>query len=73
MKRKIIDKQTAEHYLWGDHCDSWILTDTDRLSIKQESMPGGTKENLHFHIHAQQFFLYSKVLQLFTWIIKKKL
>ena|GEM_PF-6519227 len=28
MTVKIIDKQTAEHYLWGDNCDSWVLTDT---------------------------------------------
>lgn len=56
MKEKIIDKQNAEHYLWGDHCDSWILADTAGLSVKQESMPAWTREKLHFHAKAQQFF-----------------
>ncbi|HEY9342737.1 MAG TPA: cupin domain-containing protein [Hanamia sp.] len=56
----IIDKQTAGHYLWGDHCDSWVLADTDGLSVKQESMPCGTREKLHFHTHAQQFFFILK-------------
>lgn len=52
----IIDKQTAAHSLRGDHCDNWILADTDGLSVKQESMPAGAIEELHFHNHAQQFF-----------------
>jgi mannose-6-phosphate isomerase-like protein (cupin superfamily) len=56
----VVDKQTAGHYLWGDHCDSWVLADTDGLSVKQESMPGGTREKLHFHTHAQQFFFILK-------------
>jgi mannose-6-phosphate isomerase-like protein (cupin superfamily) len=56
MTEKIIDKQTAEHYLWGDNCDSWVLADTPGLSVKQESMPGLTRERLHFHTNAQQFF-----------------
>ncbi len=60
MTEKIIDKQTAEHYLWGDNCDSLVLADTVGLSVKQESMPGGTKEKLHFHTNAQQFFYILK-------------
>jgi len=56
MTEKIIDKETAEHYLWGDNCDSWVLADTVGLSVKQESMPSLTKEKLHFHTNAQQFF-----------------
>lgn len=56
----VIDTQTAGHYLWGDHCDSWVLADTDGLSVKQESMPAGTREKLHFHTHAQQFFFILK-------------
>ncbi|MEO7522442.1 MAG: cupin domain-containing protein [Ferruginibacter sp.] len=56
MPDKIIDKQSAEHYLWGNNCDSWILADTVGLSVKQESMPKGTREKLHFHTKAQQFF-----------------
>lgn len=60
MTQKIIDTQTAKHYLWGDNCDSWVLVDTPGLSVKQESMPASTKEKLHFHTHAQQFFYVLK-------------
>jgi mannose-6-phosphate isomerase-like protein (cupin superfamily) len=60
MIHKIIDKAQAAHYLWGNNCDSWILVNTDELSIKQESMPSGAKEKLHFHKHAQQFFFVLK-------------
>jgi len=60
MTEKIIDKQTAEHYLWGSNCDSWVLTDTIGLSVKQESMPSSTREKLHFHTNAQQFFYILK-------------
>jgi mannose-6-phosphate isomerase-like protein (cupin superfamily) len=56
MTEKIISKETAEHYLWGQDCDSWILADTVGLSVKQECMPPGTREKLHFHRKAQQFF-----------------
>ena len=56
MTQRTIDKQTAPHYTWGGHCDSWVLADTDGLSVKQESMPPATREKLHFHTHAQQFF-----------------
>lgn len=49
----IIDKQKAGHYQWGYNCESWVLGDTDGLSVKQENMPGGAKENLHFHKNAQ--------------------
>ncbi|WP_343584663.1 cupin domain-containing protein [Flavobacterium sp.] len=56
----IVDKQNASYYLWGDNCDSWVLADTEGLSVKQESMPSGTKEKLHFHNHAQQFFFILK-------------
>lgn len=53
-------KKTAAHYLWGNSCDSWVLAETDLLSIKQENMPPGTKEILHFHKKAQQFFFVLK-------------
>lgn len=60
MTGKILDKQTAEHYLWGNNCSSWILADTLGLSVKQESMPGLSREKLHFHTNAQQFFYILK-------------
>lgn len=56
----IIDKQTAEHYTWGNNCDSWVLANTEGLSVKQEKMPSGTKEQLHFHSQAQQLFYILK-------------
>jgi len=56
MTNMVTDKKTAEHYLWGNNCDSWILADTAGLSVKQESMPSATREKLHFHTNAQQFF-----------------
>ena len=57
---KIIEIETAEHYLWGEKCDSWILLNTEGLSIKQESMPIGTSEKMHFHNNSQQFFYILK-------------
>jgi mannose-6-phosphate isomerase-like protein (cupin superfamily) len=53
---KVIDKKTSAHYVWGNNCDSWVLAKTNMLSVKQENMPAGTKEKLHFHKNAQQFF-----------------
>jgi hypothetical protein len=53
---KIIDKQSANYYQWGNNCDSWILANTPALSVKLEKMPAATKEKLHFHSKAQQFF-----------------
>lgn len=52
----IIDKHNAEYYTWGNNCDSWILANTEGLSVKQEKMPSGAKEQLHFHKQAQQLF-----------------
>ncbi len=57
---KVIDIKTAVHYLWGSNYDSWVLADTEGLSVKQERMPGGTKEKLHFHTKAKQFFFVLK-------------
>lgn len=56
----IIDKKTSRHYLWGDQCDAWVLMENHTLSVKLESMPKGTKEKLHFHQKAQQFFYILK-------------
>jgi mannose-6-phosphate isomerase-like protein (cupin superfamily) len=56
----VVDRQTVSHYLWGDNCDSWILADSVGLSVKLESMPAGTREKLHFHTYAQQFFYILK-------------
>lgn len=60
--QKIIEIETSKHYVWGDNCDSWVLMDSQELSIKQESMPIGTKEKLHFHTNSKQFFYILKGL-----------
>lgn len=49
-------KNNSEHYNWGNGCDSWILKDSPNLSVKQERMPAGTTEKLHFHEAAEQVF-----------------
>jgi mannose-6-phosphate isomerase-like protein (cupin superfamily) len=44
------------HYNWGQNCDGWGLVNEQNLSVKQERMPAGTAEQLHFHQTANQFF-----------------
>jgi mannose-6-phosphate isomerase-like protein (cupin superfamily) len=53
---KVVDTANAEHYEWGDKCDGWHFVKTDSLSIIKETMPSMTKEKLHYHERAQQFF-----------------
>jgi len=53
---QMIDKNTTEHYTWGQHCDGWHLIKSDTLSVIQESMPPHTSEIRHLHKHALQFF-----------------
>ena len=48
--------QSLKHYQWGSDCDGWNLVDEDSLSVKQELMPAGAKEEKHYHQAAQQFF-----------------
>jgi len=52
----MINKENSKSYKWGDNCDSWIFVDEENLSVKLESMPSRTREKLHFHSKAQQFF-----------------
>ena len=56
----IKNKENTEHYFWGNNCESWILTDSENLSIKSEKMPANTCEKMHFHKNAQQFFYVLK-------------
>ena len=56
----IQSKNNSEYYIWGNGCDSWILKDSQKLSVKQEIMPSGTSEKLHFHEFAEQFFYILK-------------
>ena len=58
---KTVNKNTPlNEYKWGDICDSWVLLETDGLSIKQERMPSGSFEQLHYHERSQQFFFILK-------------
>lgn len=50
------DKTNTASYTWGNHCTSHVIADTAGLSVKQELMPPGTKECLHFHEKAIQVF-----------------
>lgn len=51
-----ISKGTAEHYIWGEHCDGWHLVKNNNLSIIHERMPPHTNEVRHYHKHSRQFF-----------------
>lgn len=54
---KIVSKyQPLEHYKWGNVCDSWHLLDNVGLSVKQEMIPPGALEQLHYHEKSEQFF-----------------
>ena len=44
------------HYKWGEDCDGWNLVDEETISVKQEKMPPGSSEKIHYHNKAQQFF-----------------
>lgn len=53
---KILSRQNAEHYTWGQDCDGWHLLKSDSLSVIKERMPPGTYENRHYHDRSQQVF-----------------
>ncbi len=57
---QVINKKNVPYYIWGKNCSSWVLNDDTQISIKQELMPAGTKEQLHFHQKANQFFYILK-------------
>ncbi|KFF22752.1 cupin domain-containing protein [Chryseobacterium sp. JM1] len=56
----IQSKENSTHYTWGNGCDSWVLNDSRNFSVKQEKMPTGTAEQLHFHEMAEQVFYILK-------------
>ena len=62
---RAVDKNSAPHYFWGDKCSSWILMNRDSLSVKIETMPAGTRETLHYHSFARQFFFVLKGTAIF--------
>ena len=52
----ISSKQTAEHYTWGENCESWVLIKREGITVKHERIPSGAREQLQFQNAAQQFF-----------------
>jgi len=64
------------HYSWGEACESFILLAAPALSIKQEKMPPGSSEKLHYHEKAQQFFYILEGTATFyiegEWIIAER-
>ncbi len=57
--------QPLQHTRWGMNCDAWMLLEEASLGIKQELMPPGSAEQLHYHKMAQQFFFILKGQALF--------
>lgn len=55
-----VSVETAEHYVWGEQqgpaCDGWHLVRSDALSVIEERMPAGGREQRHAHTRARQFF-----------------
>jgi mannose-6-phosphate isomerase-like protein (cupin superfamily) len=51
-----ISTANAEHYMWGEVCDGWHLVRAAGLSVIEERMPSGSKEQRHWHQRARQFF-----------------
>ena len=51
-----IDRERAEHYVWGGSCDGWHLVRDAQLSVIEERMPPATREERHRHARARQFF-----------------
>ena len=52
----IINKESAEHYNWGNNSDGWHLLKSASLSVIQERVSPGESEHRHYHNDAQQFF-----------------
>lgn len=53
-------------YKWGGNCNGWTFVDTDAMSVKQELMPPGAAEQLHYHEKATQFFFILKGTAIFN-------
>lgn len=49
-----------KHYQWGNNCEGWNFVGEEALSVKQELMPAGAAEALHYHQQSQQFFFILK-------------
>ena len=49
-----VSTANAEHYTWGEVCDGWHLVRAAGLSVIEERMPAGSKEQRHWHQRARQ-------------------
>lgn len=49
-------EQDLETYTWGNNCEATYLLKDSGLSVIREKMPPGTRELLHCHRKAQQYF-----------------
>lgn len=51
-----VQKEWAEHYVWGGVNDGWHLVKRDDLSVIHERIQPGASEVRHYHERARQFF-----------------
>lgn len=51
-----VQKDGADHYVWGGVNDGWHLVKRDDLSVIEERIQPGASEVRHYHIRARQFF-----------------
>lgn len=51
-----VQKDGAEHYVWGEVNDGWHLVKRDDLSVIEERIQPGAAEVRHYHQKARQFF-----------------
>jgi mannose-6-phosphate isomerase-like protein (cupin superfamily) len=56
MTSPLTNKSVSPRYLWGKNCESFVLLNNASLSVKQEIMPPGSEEILHYHVSARQLF-----------------
>lgn len=60
-KNRIVSGEQPLHfYTWGKDCTAAVLADSPSLSVKQETIPPGSGEQLHLHHQASQFFYILK-------------
>ncbi|SEJ63947.1 Mannose-6-phosphate isomerase, cupin superfamily [Sphingobium sp. AP50] len=52
----VVQREGAEHYVWGGVNDGWHLVKRDDLSVIQERIQPSAAEARHYHEKARQFF-----------------
>ncbi|MXV14394.1 cupin domain-containing protein [Hufsiella ginkgonis] len=56
LPENVFSTATVIPYKWGADCLGWNFIQQPGAAVKQERMPPGTSEILHYHEFAQQFF-----------------